>query len=81
VLSGTTTEKALRDAVQNAGISVDVVLVKTHGEGLAMLDDGKISTYFADLSILGSLIKRAFGASAKPDQVLRTLYFVSGLPD
>jgi ABC-type amino acid transport substrate-binding protein len=134
VLQGTTTEKALRDALQNAGISVDVIPVKTHGEGLALLDDGKISAYFADLSILEALIKnskapdklllaenylsvepyalalprgdeefrlavdralshiyrsgainrifkRTFGANAKPDQVLRTLYFVSGLPD
>jgi polar amino acid transport system substrate-binding protein/glutamate/aspartate transport system substrate-binding protein len=130
VLGGTTTEKALREC----GIGVDIVAVKTHGEGLAMLDDGKISAYFVDLSILESLIKDsktpdklmlaenylsvgpyalalprgdeefrlavdralsriyrsgaitaifkgAFGASAKPDQVLRTLYFVSGLPD
>ena len=134
VLGATTTEKALRDSLQNAGISVDVIPVKTHSEGLAMLDDGKISAYFADLSILAFLIKnskapdklilaenylsvepyalalprgdegfrlavdralshiyrsgainrifkRAFGASAKPDQVLRTLYFITGLPD
>jgi ABC-type amino acid transport substrate-binding protein len=111
-----------------------VVPVKTHGEVLAMLDDGKISAFFADLSILGALIKnskasdklllaenylsvepyalalphggeefrlavdralshiyrtggincifkRTFGANAKPDQVLRILYFVTGLPD
>jgi ABC-type amino acid transport substrate-binding protein len=134
VVAGTTTEKSLHDSVQNAGISVDIISVKTHGEGLAMLDDGKISAYFADLSILASLIKdskapdklmlaenylsvepyalalprgdeqfrlavdralshiyrsgainaifkRTFGANAKPDQVLRTLYFVTGLPD
>jgi ABC-type amino acid transport substrate-binding protein len=134
VLGATTTEKALRDSLQNAGISVDVIPVKTHSEGLAMLDDGKISAYFADLSILAFLIKnskapdklilaenylsvepyalalprgdeefrlavdralshiyrsgainrifkRTFGANAKPDQVLRTLYFVTGLPD
>jgi ABC-type amino acid transport substrate-binding protein len=52
VLGGTTTEKALRQSLQKAGISVDVITVKTHGEGLAMLDDNKISAYFADLSIL-----------------------------
>jgi ABC-type amino acid transport substrate-binding protein len=134
VLGGTTTEKALREALRKAGIKVDVITVKTHGEGLAILDDGKISAYFADLSILESLLKNSktpdklilaenylsvepyalalphgdeafrlavdralshiyrsgainaifkltFGANAKPDQVLHTLYFVAGLPD
>src|SRR5215469_1285466 len=57
VLAGTTTEEALRDSLKEAGISSDVVPAKTHAEGLAMLDDGKISAYFADRSILVSLIK------------------------
>jgi ABC-type amino acid transport substrate-binding protein len=57
VLAGTTTEEALRNTLKEAGIASDVVAAKTHGEGLAMLDDGKISAYFGDRSILLFLIK------------------------
>jgi ABC-type amino acid transport substrate-binding protein len=57
VLAGTTTEEALRNTLKEGGISGDVVAARTHGEGLAMLDDGKISAYFGDRSILLFLIK------------------------
>jgi ABC-type amino acid transport substrate-binding protein len=57
VLGGTTTEEALRNTLNEAGIAADVVVAKTHGEGLATLDDGKISAYFGDRSILLSLIR------------------------
>jgi polar amino acid transport system substrate-binding protein/glutamate/aspartate transport system substrate-binding protein len=57
VLAGTTTEEGLRNTLKAAGITADVVAAKTHGEGLAMLDDGKISAYFGDRSILLFLIK------------------------
>src|SRR5215472_19187074 len=57
VLAGTTTEEALRNSLKEAGITSDVIPAKTHAEGLAMLDDGKVSAYFADRSILISLIK------------------------
>jgi ABC-type amino acid transport substrate-binding protein len=55
VLAGTTTEEALRNTLNDAGIAADVVAAKTHGEGLSMLDDGKISAYFADRAILLTL--------------------------
>jgi ABC-type amino acid transport substrate-binding protein len=48
VLGGTTTEQALRNTLQGAGIASEVIPAKTHDEGLAMLDDGKISAYFGD---------------------------------
>jgi len=57
VLGGTTTEQSLRDSLKAAGTTSDVIPAKTHAEGVAMLDDGKISAYFADRSILVSLIK------------------------
>jgi polar amino acid transport system substrate-binding protein/glutamate/aspartate transport system substrate-binding protein len=57
VLAGTTTEEGLRNTLKAAGITADVVVAKTHGEGLAMLDDGKVSAYFGDRSILLFLIK------------------------
>ena len=59
VLGGTTTEQGLRDTLKAGGISSDVIPAKTHAEGLAMLDDGKISAYFGDRSILVSLIKNS----------------------
>jgi len=65
VLAGTTTEEALRNTLKEAGIAGDVVAAKTHGEGLAMLDDGKISAYFGDRSILLFLIKQ----SKAPDRL------------
>ena len=59
VLAGTTTEEALRNTLKEAGIAGDVVAAKTHDEGLAMLDNGKISAYFGDRSILLFLIKQS----------------------
>lgn len=56
VLGGTTTEQSLRSTLETAKIAGDVVPTKTHAEGVAMLEEGKISAYFADRSILVSLI-------------------------
>ena len=55
VLGGTTTEQALRNTLKGAGVTADIVLTKTHAEGLTMLDEGSISAYFADRDILTSL--------------------------
>jgi ABC-type amino acid transport substrate-binding protein len=52
-------------ATDAAAGRLDVVAAKTHGEGLAMLDDGKISAYFGDRSILLFLIKQ----SKAPDKL------------
>jgi ABC-type amino acid transport substrate-binding protein len=52
VLAGTTTEDALHSTLKDVGIVAEVIPAKTHQEGLAMLDEGKISAYFADRSIL-----------------------------
>ena len=48
VLAGTTTEQELRNSLKEAGVTADVMPANTHEEGLAMLDDGKVSAYFAD---------------------------------
>jgi ABC-type amino acid transport substrate-binding protein len=52
VLAGTTTEQALRKTLDSQGIIATVTPVKTHAEGLAMLDSGKLAAYFADRTIL-----------------------------
>jgi len=56
VLAGTTTEQELRTSLANAGVTAEIIVAKTHPEGLAMLDDARISAYFADRSILVTLI-------------------------
>jgi len=57
VAAGTTTEESLRNSLRDAGIGAEVVAAETHRDGLAMLDEGKVSAYFADRSILLFLIK------------------------
>jgi ABC-type amino acid transport substrate-binding protein len=56
VLAGTTTDQALRNSLTEAGMSAEVVPTKTHDEGLSMLDAGQLTAYFADRSILMSLL-------------------------
>ena len=72
VLAGTTTEEALRNSLKLAEITADVIPAKTHAEGLAMLEDGKVSAYFGDRSILVSLIK---GSKAPDKLMLAENYF------
>jgi ABC-type amino acid transport substrate-binding protein len=52
VLAGTTTEQALRKTLDSDGINATVTPVKSHAEGLAMLDSRKLAAYFADRTIL-----------------------------
>jgi ABC-type amino acid transport substrate-binding protein len=56
VLAGTTTEQELRNSLAQAAVNATVMPAKTHAEGLAMLDEGKTSAYFADRSILSALL-------------------------
>ena len=65
VLAGTTTEQGLRAGLETFGLKVDVVLARTHDEGLKMLDAGDITAYFADRAILGFLVDR----SSEPDKL------------
>jgi polar amino acid transport system substrate-binding protein/glutamate/aspartate transport system substrate-binding protein len=55
VLGGTTTETALRNTLRGGAINAEVVAMPTHNEGIAQLDDGKITAYFADRAILSYL--------------------------
>ncbi len=65
VLAGTTTEQALRNSLQAAGMAATVVPVTTHSQGVAMLLNSQIAAYFADRSILVGLIKN----SNSPDKL------------
>ncbi len=66
VLAGTTTEEELKNSLKDAGITAEVAPAKTHEEGLAMLDDGKVAAYFADRAILVFLAQQ----SAAPGKLL-----------
>jgi len=66
VLAGTTTETELRNSLKDAGINAEVIPANTHEDGLAMLDDGKVSAYFADRAILVFLAQQ----SAAPGKLL-----------
>ena len=52
VMSGTTTEKALRDALTKASLSAEIVPVKEHLEGLNALDRGTADAYASDRTVL-----------------------------
>ncbi len=56
VLAGTTTEQELRDTLAAANLKADVVLTKSHEEGLAMLKAGDVAAYFGDRAILSYLV-------------------------
>nr|WP_298684338.1 amino acid ABC transporter substrate-binding protein [uncultured Dongia sp.] len=56
VLDGTTTEEALRTTLKDKKITADVVLAKSHDEGLAALEAGTTAAYFADRTILMYLL-------------------------
>jgi ABC-type amino acid transport substrate-binding protein len=73
VLSGTTTEQELRASLKQAGITADVVTVKTQAEGMALLGSGKIAAYFADRAALAYFI----ATGQAPSQVLLAENFLS----
>jgi len=55
VMSGTTTEKALRDALAKASLSAEIVTVKEHLDGLNALDRGTADAYASDRTVLVGL--------------------------
>lgn len=56
VRSGTTTEEALRNTLADSGIAATIVPVEDHADGLARLERGDITAYFADRVILTALL-------------------------
>ena len=52
VLGGTTTEEALRNSLGSHKMKADVVVVKSHPEGLQLLAAGQVAAYFGDRTIL-----------------------------
>jgi len=52
VLGGTTTEQALRNSLNDQKMKANVVVVKSHPDGIRMLATGEIDAYFGDRTIL-----------------------------
>jgi polar amino acid transport system substrate-binding protein/glutamate/aspartate transport system substrate-binding protein len=65
VRSGTTTQEALVHTLEGLRIDAEVVPVQTHQDGLARLEAGDISAYFADRAILAQLLR----GSAAPEKL------------
>ena len=59
VRAATTTEEALRNTLQRRGMDATVVPVGSHEDGLAKLEAGEITAYFADQAILIFLAARS----------------------
>lgn len=57
VLGGTTTQEDLNTTLKEQNISADVVVVHTHNEGFDLLKKGDVSAYFADRTILQTLLR------------------------
>jgi ABC-type amino acid transport substrate-binding protein len=52
VIPGTTTEKVMMEALQQANVQVDLVNVKEHSAGIAALEKGAVDAYASDKVIL-----------------------------
>ncbi len=63
VLEGTTTERGLRNALEERFIDAQVLTVERHDYGLASLEAGDIDAYFADRILLLGLAGRAMDPS------------------
>jgi glutamate/aspartate transport system substrate-binding protein len=61
VISGTTTEKALREALGRRLINAEVVLVKTRDEGLALLNQSQVDGLASDRITLIGVVARSAG--------------------
>jgi len=52
VIPSTTTDAAIKNALQKAFVTAQIVPVKDHREGLTMLENGSIDAYASDRTIL-----------------------------
>lgn len=62
VIAGTTTDRALRAALDLAGAKATIVAVSRPEEGSAMVADGKVDAYAGDRIVLTQLAQRGAGA-------------------
>jgi glutamate/aspartate transport system substrate-binding protein len=66
VITGTTTEKALREALTRALVAAEVVSIKTRDEGLQLLSQGQVDGLASDrTTLIGVAVKGASGNAYK----------------
>src|SRR5688500_8030911 len=64
-ISGTTTERALRAALQRQTVKTELVAVKARDEGLALLREGQIDGFASDrTSLIGVVVMSASGGGS-----------------
>ena len=61
VISGTTTERVLRDALARDSIAAEVVPIKAREEGIALLNDSKVDGLASDRTTLIGVVSRTAG--------------------
>jgi polar amino acid transport system substrate-binding protein/glutamate/aspartate transport system substrate-binding protein len=62
VLGGTTTKDILEASLRAAAVNAEVIVVKTHDEGFEKLEQGAVSAYFGDRTILEDRLRRTQSA-------------------
>ena len=63
MISGTTTEKALRAALARHSVKAELVAVKTRDEGLALLREGQVEALASDrTTLIGVVVMSGAGA-------------------
>ena len=82
VIKGTTTERALRDALTRYSVKAEVLTVTTRPEGLKLVDDAKVDGFAADrTTLVGALhAKQAGGAYRLLDEDFSIEPYVFTLP-
>jgi len=66
VITGTTTEKALREALTRGLVAAEVVTIKTRDEGMELLRQGQVDGLASDrTTLIGVAVKGASGESYK----------------
>jgi ABC-type amino acid transport substrate-binding protein len=62
VLPGTTTEKALREALGEKSLDAKLVQVSNHAAGIAAVQGGKVAAYAADRTVLVTMLSQPTNA-------------------
>lgn len=71
VLVNTTTEADLKRSLEMAKINAEVISLKTHSEGIAAVEKGLVSAYYADRGILTFLLVES---GPRPNLLIADIY-------
>jgi ABC-type amino acid transport substrate-binding protein len=82
VIKGTTTEQALRDALERYSVKAQVLTVSTRPEGLKLVEEAKVDGFAADRTTLVDAVraKQASGAYRLLDEDFSIEPYVFALP-